>query len=29
VHAGIGELEIFLVPIASDWDATTYEAVFN
>jgi hypothetical protein len=29
VHAEMGELEIFLVPIASDWDATTYEAVFS
>jgi hypothetical protein len=29
VHGEMGELEIFLVPIASDADATTYEAVFS
>jgi len=29
VHAEMGELEIFLVPIAADSDSMTYEAVFG
>lgn len=29
VHADMGELEIFLVPIAADQDSRTYEAVFG
>jgi Domain of unknown function (DUF6916) len=29
VHAEMGELEIFLVPIAADQDSRTYEAVFG
>jgi hypothetical protein len=29
VHDEMGELEIFLVPIAADEDSTTYEAVFS
>ena len=28
-HDELGELEIFLVPIAQDADGTRYEAVFN
>jgi hypothetical protein len=27
-HADLGDLEIFLVPIAADCDSVTYEAVF-
>jgi hypothetical protein len=29
VHAELGELEIFLGPIAADADGVTYEAVFS
>ena len=28
-HASLGELEIFLVPVARDTDGFQYEAVFN
>jgi hypothetical protein len=28
-HDEMGELEIFIVPIAADQDSTTYEAVFS
>jgi hypothetical protein len=28
-HAGLGALDIFLVPIARDAEGTTYEAIFS
>ncbi len=29
VHPSLGEVDIFLVPVARDGDATVYQAVFN
>ena len=28
-HAGLGALEIFIVPVARDAESTTYEAIFT
>ena len=29
MHAGLGALEIFIVPIGRDAESTTYEAIFT